>query len=223
MAAILNQAEAMDRMYRVTRHVYDLSRKYYLLGRDRLLREMDLRPADRVLEVGCGTARNLVKLARLHPSTRLYGLDASAQMLETAQQQVRSSRLADQIVLRQCLAEDLHFERTFGLAEPFDAIFFSYSLSMIPTWQQALHASLGSLKPGQSFYIVDFWDQAGLPGWFQDLLKGWLKLFHVHHRPELIDYLRNLQADGHGELTLSPIAGRYAFLARFSRAAAAVG
>jgi len=46
----------MDRMYRYTRHVYDLSRKYYLFGRDRLLRKMQIAEGDRVIEVGCGTA-----------------------------------------------------------------------------------------------------------------------------------------------------------------------
>ena len=31
-----DQAEQMDRMYRYQRHIYDLTRKYYLLGRDRI-------------------------------------------------------------------------------------------------------------------------------------------------------------------------------------------
>jgi S-adenosylmethionine-diacylgycerolhomoserine-N-methlytransferase len=56
--------EEMDEMYRWTRYVYDFTRKYYLLGRDRLLRDMELKPGDRVLEIGCGTARNLIRLAR---------------------------------------------------------------------------------------------------------------------------------------------------------------
>ncbi|MFM8703695.1 MAG: class I SAM-dependent methyltransferase, partial [Planctomycetia bacterium] len=36
------------------------------------------------LEVGCGTARNLIKLARRPEPGHLYGLDASHEMLETA-------------------------------------------------------------------------------------------------------------------------------------------
>ena len=59
------QAVAMDRMYRLTRHVYDVTRRYYLLGRDRLLAKVATAPGTATLEVGCGTARNLVKLARL--------------------------------------------------------------------------------------------------------------------------------------------------------------
>ena len=48
---------AMDRMYRWTRHVYDASRKYYLLGRDHLIQKLKPAKTDLVCEVGCGTAR----------------------------------------------------------------------------------------------------------------------------------------------------------------------
>jgi S-adenosylmethionine-diacylgycerolhomoserine-N-methlytransferase len=41
--------ENMDRMYRMQRYFYDLTRKYYLLGRDRLLTELDVQPGERVL------------------------------------------------------------------------------------------------------------------------------------------------------------------------------
>ncbi len=80
--------EEMDRMYRWTRFVYDLSRKYYLLGRDRLLRQMELAPGDRVLEIGCGTARNLIRLARRRRDVACYGLDVSTEMLATARRKV---------------------------------------------------------------------------------------------------------------------------------------
>ena len=76
--------EEMDAMYRWTRYVYDFTRKYYLLGRDRLMDEMELQPGDRVLEIGCGTARNLIRLARQRRDVRCFGLDASNEMLATA-------------------------------------------------------------------------------------------------------------------------------------------
>jgi len=209
--------EEMDRMYRWTRYVYDVTRKYYLLGRDRLLRDMELRSGDRALEIGCGTARNLIRLARQRPDVHCYGLDVSTEMLATAAAKVRSRGLESRITLRHCFAEELDHAKTFGLDAPFDAAFFSYSLSMIPTWPQAIDAALANIKRGGAFYVVDFWDQAELPGWFRWLLKGWLDLFHVHYRPELIDHLRQLDKQGVGSLTLHSVAGRYAYLATFRK------
>jgi S-adenosylmethionine-diacylgycerolhomoserine-N-methlytransferase len=209
--------EEMDRMYRWTRYVYDFSRKYYLLGRDRLLAAIELKPGDRVLEIGCGTARNLIRLARARPDVRCYGLDASNEMLATATAKVKARRLEERITLTHCLAEELNYEKTFGLEAPFDAAFFSYSLSMIPTWNQAIDAAVANIKRGSAFYVVDFWDQGGWPGWFRWLLKFWLDQFHVHYRPELLEYLRDLDARGIGTLTVQSVAGRYAYLASFRK------
>jgi S-adenosylmethionine-diacylgycerolhomoserine-N-methlytransferase len=209
--------EEMDRMYRLQRYFYDVTRKYYLLGRDQLLREMDLSPEARVLEIGCGTARNLIRLARARPQVRCFGLDASNEMLATAAEKIRRRGLENRITLARCLAEELDHRVLFGLPDPFDAAFFSYSLSMIPTWPQAIAAALANLKPGATLYVVDFWDQAGWPGWFRASLRGWLDLFHVKFRPELLEYFEKLSREGMGELTLRPIAGRYAYLAIFRK------
>ena len=208
----------MDRMYTIQRHIYDLTRKYYLLGRDRLLRGMELRDGDRVLEVGCGTARNLIILARRLPTVRLYGLDASAEMLATAEAKARRAGLGGRIRLEACLAEELDHQNTFGLDVPFDAAFLSYSLSMIPPWREALQATLAGLTPGGSLYVVDFCDLAALPRWFRRLLTGWLDLFHVHFLPEHVNHLRMLEAEGRGSLDIEYLAGRYAYLAHFRKA-----
>jgi len=209
--------EEMDEMYRWTRHVYDSTRKFYLLGRDRLLREMVLHPGDHVLEIGCGTARNLIRLARQRPDIHCYGLDASREMLATAAAKVKFSGFEDRITLRHCLAEELDHAKTFGLEAPFDAAFFSYSLSMIPTWPEAIGAALANLKRGSALYVVDFWDQGGWPRWFRFAIRRWLDLFHVQHRPELLDYLRQLDEKGTGTLKLQSVAGRYAYLATFRK------
>jgi len=209
----------MDRMYRRQRYIYDLTRKYYLLGRDRLLREMEVAPGERVLEIGCGTARNLIRLAQWRPEARCYGLDASNEMLVTAAAKVKAAGLESRIVLRQEMAEQLDYARTFGLAGPFDTAFFSYSLSMIPTWREAIEAALANLKPRAALYVVDFWDQGEWPDWFRTMLKGWLDLFHVQFRPELLEYLQEMAKQGRGSLELQAVAGRYAYLAKFRKAA----
>ena len=83
----------MDRMYRYQRYFYDITRKYYLLGRDKLIAQMDVQTGENVLEVGCGTARNLIILAKKYPTTNFFGLDASSEMLKTSQLKVDAKRI----------------------------------------------------------------------------------------------------------------------------------
>ena len=78
-------AGLMDRVYRRQRHVYDFTRKYYLFGRDRLIRNLSLAPGASLVEVGCGTARNLIAIAKAYPGTRLWvapGLERKRSDLE---------------------------------------------------------------------------------------------------------------------------------------------
>ena len=212
-----DQAVAMDRMYHVTRHIYDVTRAYYLLGRDRLLTKVATSPSAATLEVGCGTARNLIRLARRSEPGELFGLDASHEMLETAAASIEQSGVErggrTPIVLRQGLAEQLDARRMFGREAPFDTIYFSYCLSMVPTWPGAIEAALANLKPGGEMLIVDFWDQKDLPGWFAAGLKRWLSLFHVHYRPEVHEALTQLGASGRADVTFESVANRYAYIA----------
>jgi S-adenosylmethionine-diacylgycerolhomoserine-N-methlytransferase len=206
---------AMDRMYRFQRYFYDLTRKYYLLGRDRLMDEMEFLPGDRVLEIGCGTGRNLIQLARKGTGAELFGLDASSEMLVTAGEKIARSR--QQIELRTALADDFSFDSTFGLEEPFDALFFSYSISMIPTWRESIENALKNLRPNGTLYIVDFYDQKDLPRWFQKLLQEWLRKFHVQFWHDLMPYLKSLETNGLGTFTLTPLYRRYSFIASFKK------
>ncbi len=210
--------ENMDRMYRMQRYFYDFTRKYYLLGRDQLLNEMNVRPGERVLEVGCGTARNLIILAKRHTDAHLYGLDASSVMLETAQAKADAAGAAKNITLNTALADNFTFSETFDLSEPFDKIFFSYSISMIPPWRESIENALKNLKPGGQLFFVDFYDQAGLPGPFRKLLKWWLKKFHVQFWGDLMPYLTSLEEYGRGELSITPLFRRYSFIAKFQKA-----
>ena len=74
----------MDAIYRTQRHFYDLTRKYYLLGRDGLIDALAPSKDGSVIEIGCGTGRNLIVAARAWPDARFYGIDISEAMLETA-------------------------------------------------------------------------------------------------------------------------------------------
>ena len=47
-------AQHMDAIYRYQRYVYDATRKFYLLGRDRLITELAPPAGGSVLEIACG-------------------------------------------------------------------------------------------------------------------------------------------------------------------------
>lgn len=196
----------MDRLYRPQRHLYDFTRKYYLLGRDRLIAGLALEPQSSLIEVGCGTGRNLIAIARIYPEARLYGLDASEAMLETARIKIRRAGLEHRIFLRQGLAEHLS-PFPFGV-ESFDHVVFSYSLSMVPDWRSALAAAQASLSAHGRWHVVDFGDFRGLGFVGRQALTTWLRIFHVTPRVEFLTALERVNRAS-GDLTL--FGGRYAF------------
>jgi S-adenosylmethionine-diacylgycerolhomoserine-N-methlytransferase len=187
-------AELMDRMYRRQRHIYDLSRKFYLLGRDEAIAGLDAKPGDGVLEIGCGTGRNLVKMARAHPEARLCGLDVSREMLASAAASVARAGLAQRIALGQGDATAFDPQALFGEPE-FERVLISYALSMIPPWREALERAVDVLAPGGSLHLVDFGPGAGLPRLFRTGLRRWLAAFEVTPRDDLSAALKSLSAE----------------------------
>ena len=202
----------MDRMYRPQQHIYDLTRKYYLLGRDRLIAELGARPAD-VLDIGCGTGRNLALIGQRYPAARLFGLDAAAPMLEIAARKLE----------RACRAGDTGPRGGRG-ARSRDAVRRSGTASTTSPSPTACRWSTtprppcarpcGALAPGGTLHIVDFGDMAGLPGWFRRAMVAWLARFHVRHRPRSQRVLRELSASVSGRVETIEIKRRYALLQR---------
>jgi S-adenosylmethionine-diacylgycerolhomoserine-N-methlytransferase len=202
----------MDKVYRHQRHLYDFTRKYYLFGRDCLIRDLDLAPGERVLEIGCGTARNLVAMARRYPQAGFFGLDASAEMLKTAEQSLARAGLGGRVRLAHGYAETVS-PSLFGEDLPFDRAIFSYSLSMIPDWEQALATAGSVLSPAGRIHVVDFGDFGRLPGPIAGLLKGWLARFHVEPRVQMLKSLEATPTDSRAESSaLRILPGRYAFV-----------
>jgi S-adenosylmethionine-diacylgycerolhomoserine-N-methlytransferase len=211
-------AREMDAIYRLQRHIYDASRKYYLLGRDVLLDTLAPPHGGTVLEVGCGTARNLILAARLYPSARFYGVDVSEAMLETATASVAKAGLAQRVTLAKGDASRLDPEALFGIAA-FDRVFVSYTLSMIPPWREALSCAARAVVPGGSLHIVDFGEQSGLPRAFRAGLRAWLARFSVEPRAELEPELSKLACILDAELSFSRPFRDYACSAVLTKAA----
>ena len=206
VAEAIPHAALMDAIYRRQRRIYDLTRAWYLLGRDELIAGLDVPRGGRVLEIACGTGRNLDLIDRRFPGSALCGLDISEEMLRSAR-----AKLGGRAALAAGDACAFDAAQLFGAA-PIDRVVLSYSLSMIPDWRGALAAAADCLGPGGELHVVDFSDQARLPAWFRTGLRAWLARFHVTPRTELRDELESLASRTGGTLRWRSIRRDYAQL-----------
>jgi S-adenosylmethionine-diacylgycerolhomoserine-N-methlytransferase len=208
----------MDEIYRYQRYFYNLTRKYYLLGRDTLIKNLNTAQGGTILEIGCGTGRNLINTAKTYPNANIFGFDISNAMLETARNAISSSSYADKIKLAQANATQFESQSLFGL-NGFDRVFISYTLSMIPVWQQVLPRAIAALAPGGELHIVDFGMQEGLPAWFKRMLFAWLARFSVQPSPDLKSALENITQKHGYELSFQSLYRGYAAYAVIKRPA----
>lgn len=208
----LDHSALMNKVYRRQRHIYDLTRAWYLLGRDRMI--AGLKPVDgtSVLEIGCGTGRNLVAAALAYPRVYIYGMDISSEMLSSARAAIRKAGLDRQIGMAQGDAVTFDPLRAFGEINV-ARIFMSYTLSMIPDWRGTLAQAMGNLGPKGELHIVDFGQSERLPRVFRYMLFRWLALFHVTPRETLRFALEDLAQEHNARLTFTPLYRGYAWSA----------
>lgn len=168
--------------YRWHSLVYDWTRWAFLFGRSELVNLLagHVRPK-RILEVGCGTGTNLLRLARAFPEAEIVGVDLSADMLNLARKKTAS--YSPRVTLCQC-----SYQKPVNAGEPFDCILLSYCLSMInPGFAQVLGTCRQDLDPTGIVAIVDFHDTRF--AWF----RRWMGLNHVRMDRQI---LTELQAAG---------------------------
>lgn len=212
-------AQHMDAIYRYQRYIYDASRKFYLLGRDRVIADLAAPAGGSILEVGCGTGRNLILAGKRYPDAELYGFDISEMMLETARKNIAKAGLADRIQVAQGDASKFSTSDMFG-RDDFDRVFISYALSMIPPWREALPQALDAVGPGGSLHIVDFGQQTQLPNFFKKGLHGWLAKFSVTPRADLESALLELSRDADADLMFERLYRDYAHHAVITKSTA---
>lgn len=179
-----SDAERMDRHYRFQRFIYDGTRTHYLIGRRGLIERLHPAPGQSVLEIGCGTAWNLVRCARRYPQARFFGIDVSNAMLKSARASLDRHGLSSRVNLRQGDAANFDSNALFGTRQ-FDRVFFSYALSMIPAWKEALDHAASHVAPGGTLHIVDFGQCEDLPAAFKNLLFAFLRHYTVTPRADL--------------------------------------
>ncbi len=212
MANVKSSALLMDKIYKNQRHFYDLTRKHYLPGRDHLIRHLAAPRGSTVLELGCGTGRNLIEAARAYPTCQLFGVDISAEMLKTAEANIHKADLSHRIHLAEGDATSFDPFGKFGI-DTFDRVFLSYCVSMIPSWEGALRNGTKLLAKGGQLSVVDFGQQEKLPGLFRLMLRKWLARFHVIPRANLKDVLHDIAQDKRAKMRFLPLYRGYAYYA----------
>jgi ubiquinone/menaquinone biosynthesis C-methylase UbiE len=152
---------------------YDAVTKF--MGADRarriLLDQADLRPGQRVLDIGCGTGTFAVLLKQLHPDIELVGLDPDPKALARAKRKAEAS------------AVSLRFDQGFSDALPyparsFDHVFSSYMFHHLEddTQKKTLREVRRVLKDGGRLHLLDFVGPDSGSGNFLS------RLLHAHDR-----------------------------------------
>ncbi len=164
--------QALQSYYALHARIYDATRWSFLFGREKIIRRAVgyINPY-RILEVGCGTGRNLRSLQNFFPEAKITGLDLSADMLRIAKTKT----------------EGIHFiQRAYDTpVGGFDLILCSYALSMFnPGWERAIQTVAADLKPSGTIAVVDFHHTT--VSWFE----RWMLRNHVRMQGHLWPLLR---------------------------------
>ncbi len=171
---------SLEKYYTLHAPVYDATRWAFLFGRSAILEMARAAvPAPlRILEVGCGTGRNLIQLARRFPHAHITGVDLSAAMLNVARR--KTACYGPRISLK---AQSYH--APLGRTGSYDLVLCSYALSMFnPGFEAAIASARADLTGNGHFAFVDF--HGSRWPWF----TRWMRINHVRMDGHLLPLLR---------------------------------
>jgi len=146
--------------YRAVASVYDLVSlewPVYRLPRLTAIAALNLRPGQRVLDVGCGTGLNLDPLhSALGRTGSVTAVDASPQMLAAARRRAQRRGWHDDTFI--CADMTELPASSLPLA---DAAVVTFALSLMGEWQAALDTVIEAVRPGGSVAVADLTFAAG--------------------------------------------------------------
>lgn len=117
----------------------------------RAIKAMDIQHGDKILDLGCGTGRNVCIMARyLGDNGKITGIDISSIMEK--QFNKKCAKHQNIAFIRQ------RIDLPFSLSEQFDKIFISFVIHGFPheVRQTILKNIYSHLKPGGTFFMLDF-------------------------------------------------------------------
>ena len=117
--------------------------------RGRAVARLNLKPGERVLEIGCGTGRNFPFLREaVGPTGTVYGVDLSSGMLRRARERCQREGWTN-VELTQCDAIE------YIPCEPLDGIMFGLCYNTMPHHLAVLRHAWKHLRPGGRIVIMD--------------------------------------------------------------------
>jgi ubiquinone/menaquinone biosynthesis C-methylase UbiE len=159
--------------------------------RRKAVRRLELKPGGRVLEVGCGTGRNLAHLVQaVGAKGHVYGVDLSEGMLQEARELCAQAKW-NNVTLIHADATD------YRLPEHVDGAIFSLSYAVIPEHREALRHAWGQLHRGGYVVIMDAKLPSGFVGKLLNPFVVWTSKLTVLGNPNIRpwDELRELTDD----------------------------
>jgi ubiquinone/menaquinone biosynthesis C-methylase UbiE len=140
---------------------------------------LELRPDDRVLEIGTGTGRNLSRLREaVGAGGHVYGVDISGKMLERAER-LRTRHGWRNVTLTRADALD------YRPPEPVHGVLFSLSYATMPHHREVLRTAWEQLAPGGRVVIMDAKPPNGARGRVLLPLLTWISRATVLGNPHL--------------------------------------
>jgi len=131
--------------------------KLYFESRKKAVEILDLKSAENVLDVACGTGANFKHIKSANKQTTIYGTDFSEGMLKKARVVISQNKWT-KIHLFQSdirLINLSSIQKHILLNTGFDKIICALGLSVIPEWELVLNNLLELLKPGGRIVIMD--------------------------------------------------------------------
>jgi S-adenosylmethionine-diacylgycerolhomoserine-N-methlytransferase len=186
-----NAAEALDAFYAPQAEAYDRFRERLLAGRRELMQALPLAQGSRVLDLGAGTGGHWSYVDdRITEVAHLELVDLCEPLLDVAHR-----RFAGRSNVRVAFGD----AQQYRSEQRFDIVLFSYSLSMMSDWRQALDTARRHLEPGGTLAVIDFYTLPGtlpaqtsiepLSGWDRHFWPRWFRHDGVYLDPNLLPTL----------------------------------
>ena len=189
-----DHAGRMESFYSSQMEGYDDFRKRLLHGREAMMQSLPINNGDTLVDMGGGTGSNIEALgAKINLLKSVTVVDLCPSLLKVAQKRIQQKGWSNVFPIQDDAT-------TFQPETPnVDLITFSYSLTMIPNWFQAINHAIKLLKPGGILGVVDFYISRKWPE--KDLDKHskftrffwptWFSYDNVFLSPDHLPFLKN--------------------------------